>query len=332
MPQPTSLGVQVVAAKEGDGVTIEQVIPGSVADKFKLKTGETILKVDDAALNSPDKLREILATKKPDDTMTLTLLLAEKKVEMKVKLDPEPKGRPGGPMGGGWNRGPQYWSKPTYRLAIILVEYPDVKHNKDITPEAWEKSMFAKDQTYKKTATGQEAYGSMYDYYLEQSYGQLKIEGKAFPYVTMNKKREEYEGNDKAAFLTEALDKIIARDGADALKDFDGVFYIYAGASIPPTRAPRGGLYWPHRSSVNYKGNALAVLHLPGGRKRMNNISVFCHEFGHMLGLPDLYARPENPGLGGSRHLVCHVQRVGAAGRSTFPHGARTSSAGSSQP
>jgi hypothetical protein len=31
----------------------------------------------------------------------------------------------------------------------------------------------------------------------------------------------------------------------------------------------------------------------------MANISVFCHEFGHMLGLPDLYARPENPGSEG---------------------------------
>ena len=174
-------------------MTIEQVMPGSVADKFKLKTGETILKVDDATLNSPDKLREILATKKPDDTMTLTLLLAEKKVKMDVKLDPEPKGRPGGPMGGGWNRGPQYWTKPTYRLAIILVEFKDVKHNKDITPEMWEKSMFAKDQTYKKTATGQDAYGSMYDYYLEQSYGQLKIEGKAFGYVELSRNRVEYE-------------------------------------------------------------------------------------------------------------------------------------------
>ena len=28
----------------------------------------------------------------------------------------------------------------------------------------------------------------------------------------------------------------------------------------------------------------------------MGNISVFCHEFGHILGLPDQYARPENPG------------------------------------
>lgn len=31
----------------------------------------------------------------------------------------------------------------------------------------------------------------------------------------------------------------------------------------------------------------------------MTNISVFCHEFGHMLGLPDLYARPEVPGMEG---------------------------------
>ena len=298
--QPTSLGVQVVPAKEGDGVTIEQVVPGSLADKAKLKVGETILKIDDTALTGPDKLREILSAKKPDDTLTLTLLVAEKRVEMKVKLEPpgDPGRRTGGPLGGGWNRG--YWTRPGYTLAIILVEYPDVKHNKDIPPEAWEKSMFSKGQTWKKTPTGQDAFGSMYDYYLEQSYGHLKIEGKAFPYVEVSKKRDEYgtAGNNRSALLTEALDKLLARDGKDALKDFDGVFFIYAGGRMT---VPRGSLYWPHRARVNHSGSGKSWDYFicPEGGQRMANISVFCHEFGHMLGLPDLYARPENPGMEG---------------------------------
>ena len=129
-----------------------------------------------------------------------------------------------------------------------------MKHNKDIPPEAWEKAMFGKGGTYKKTATGQDAFGSMYDYYFEQSYGQLQIEGKAFPYIEVSKKREEYQalGVNKNVFLTEALDKLTARDGKDALKDLDGIFFIFAGPRV--ANAPRGGLYWPHQSFVNYGG------------------------------------------------------------------------------
>ena len=37
--------------------------------------------------------------------------------------------------------------------------------------------MFSRGTYTKANATGQTVYGSMYDYYLEQSYGHLKIEG-----------------------------------------------------------------------------------------------------------------------------------------------------------
>ena len=43
----------------------------------------------------------------------------------------------------------------------------------------------------------------------------------------------------------------------------------------------------------------------------MADISVFCHEFGHMLGLPDLYARPENPGMEGSGVWSAMANQVG---------------------
>src|SRR5262245_15070132 len=300
-PVLAPLGLVVAAAKDGKGVTIEEVRPGSMAEQAKLKVGETILKVDSTELNGPDKLREALTGKRPDDTVTLTLVLAEKQVEMKLKLTAEGMGGgPGAGFGrraGGWDaRGNRYWTKSTYKLGIILVEYPDTKHNEKIPPKAWEQSMFGQGGNYKTTATGQTAHGSMFDYYLEQSYGHLKIEGKAFDYVQVSKKREEYGTGSRTALLTEALDKLLARDGKDALKDLDGVFYIYAGGRM---NVPRGSLYWPHRASVQHNGKNWPYFICPEGGDRMANISVFCHEFGHMLGLPDLYARPEYPGQEG---------------------------------
>ncbi len=292
--------------KDGPGVVIEQVLPGSVAEHAKLKVGEVVLKIDGTTVAGAVSLRDALADKKPDDTVTLTLLLAEKTVEMKMKLGAElaGEGRPAG-----WDRRAGYWTKPAYRIAIICVEYPDTKHNEKIPVKAWEDSMFSKG-TYNKTSiTGQTVYGSMHDYYLEQSYGNLKIEGKAFEYVEVSKKRSEYATGDRSALLTEAMDKLLARDGKDALKDFDGVFYIYAGASYTP--AIRGSLYWPHRASVNYKGKSWPYFICPEGGVRMANISVFCHEFGHMLGLPDLYARPERPGEEGVGVWCAMANQVG---------------------
>ena len=301
-----TLGVQVVAPKVGTGVVIEQVVAGSAAETAKLKTGEVILKLDGTALTSAEKLRELLADKKPDDTVTLTLLLAEKAVDFKVKLGSELfiDGRPAG-----WDRRFVYWTKPTYRIAIVCVEYPDVKHNAKIPVKAWEESMFSKGTYNKTSVTGQTVFGSMYDYYLEQSYGHLKIEGKAFEYIEVSKKRSEYATGNRSALLTETMDKLLARDGKDALKDFDGVFYIYAGENYRP--AIRGGLYWPHRANFNHNGKSWPYFICPEGGTRMGNISVFCHEFGHMLGLPDLYARPERPGEEGVGVWCAMANQVG---------------------
>jgi M6 family metalloprotease-like protein len=331
VPPRASLGVQIAAAAQGEGVTIEQVIPGSTAERAKLKVGETLLKIDNVALASPAALREFLAGKRPEQTVTLTLMLAEKTVEMKIALDAErgtpgmpgiadgqggpggggPGGR-GGPFGGGGPGGGMfgmrnnYWSKPTFRLAIICVEYPDSKHNPKICNEEWEKSLFSEGIYNKTNATGDAVHGSLRDYYLEQSYGKFKVEGKVFDWLEVGKKRAEYATGNRMALLTEALDKLLVRDGKEALKDFDGVFFIYAGNRYP---APRGSLYWPHRASVNHGGKRWPYFIVEEGGSRMQGLSVLCHEFGHMLGLPDLYARPENPGMEGVGIWCCMSQQ-----------------------
>jgi M6 family metalloprotease-like protein len=288
------LGVQVAASKNGHGVTIERVTTGSPADRAKLKVGETLLKLGAETLTGPDQLARLLVDKKRGETLTLTLFLAEKSLEMKVTLDPEPRGeqRAAGP-------GPRgnYWVKPTFRLALIGVEYPDVKHNPKVTTDAWEHSLFSRGAPRKTNATGQPEYGSMYDYYLEQSYGHFKLEGKMFDWVEVSNKRADYATGNRTRLLTEALDKLIAREGKEALKGFDGIFFLYAGARYP---AARGSLYWAHRANVSHGGRRWPYFICDEGGTRMQGISVFCHEFGHMLGLPDLYARPESPGMEGA--------------------------------
>ncbi len=290
------LGVQVEPGKEGEGVTIERVNPNSPADRAKLKVGEILLKIDDIPLTGPDQLRDLIDSKPPDSTIVATLRLAEKAVDLKIKLDADPS--PGTRPGGGGNGGPRggYWTKPSFRLAIVCVEYPDVKHNPVITNEAWEQALFS-EGTYNKTnVTGQAVHGSFRDYFLEQSCGYFRVEGKVFPWIEAARKREEYSSGERTALLTETLDKLLERDGKDALKDFDGVFFVYAGARVP---GPRGSLYWPHRATVRHKGKAWPYFIVDEGGPRMQGISVLAHEFGHMLGMPDLYARPENPGMEG---------------------------------
>jgi M6 family metalloprotease-like protein len=303
--QRAVLGVQVNTVKDGEGVAIEQITPGSSAERAKLKVGEVILKADEVAVSSPDKLRQALADKQPGDSVTLTLLLAEKAVDLKVRLGGEPTGD-GRPAR--WDGRSSYWTKETYRLAIICVEYPDVKHNAKITPKDWEESMFSKGTYTRTSVTGQNVHGSLYDYYLEQSYGTLKVEGKAFDYVEVSKKRGDYATGNRMALLTEAMDLLLKREGKEALKDFDGVYFLYAGERYP---SPRGSLYWPHRASVSHNGKRWPYFICPEGGSRMANISVFCHEFGHMLGLPDLYAQPENPGMEGVGVWCAMANQVG---------------------
>ncbi len=310
------LGV-VVGDKAGKPV-IEVVAPDSPAEAAGLKEGDVVIKFGGENVTAAT-LKDVLRSKSAGDSVTFTVSRGAKTETVTAKLKatttPMTDAGTGGKGGLGWDdRLPRSWRKPTYNLAIIGVEYPDVKHNPKVTDKDWEDSMFSLGKYTDKSATGQQVFGSMNDYYKELSYGTFKIEGKFVGWVEASKKRMDYSSGsgtsagEKKSLLTEALDLYTKKAGKDSLKEYDGVFFLYAGGRVQTTR---GGLYWPHRANVSFGGRSLPYFIVQEGGTTMNDISVFCHEFGHMLGLPDLYARPELPGSEGVGQWCAMSNQIG---------------------
>ncbi len=313
------LGVRIGDPVKDGGVPVDTLTGGGAADKAGIKEKDVLLQIDDRKIDANTTLTDLLGQKKPGDVVTVKFSRDGKEQEVKATLQGEGGGPGGGRPGfgglGGWNDAlPSAWKRKDYKLAIIGIEYPDVKHNEKIADKDWEASMFSVGKYTDKSATGQPVYGSMADYYKEISYGELKVEGKFAGWVEVSKKRQEYSSGsgtstrEKSALLTEAMDKLLAKDKA-ALDGYDGVFFLYAGGSI--SGVTRGSLYWPHRASVRHNNKSWPYFIVQEGGDRMTNISVFCHEFGHMLGLPDLYARPEVPGQEGVGQWCAMSNQIG---------------------
>ena len=296
----------------GDGVLVVRVQLPSPAAKAGLKTDDVILRIADYPLTTPAALFDALMEKKPGDKVTLAVWRNGQKLQFETTL-----GRARATTDATASSTAQLWKKDVYRLAVLLVEFPDLKFNPAITNKDWAESLFSTGTYQNKTnATGQLVFGSVNDYYHELSCGAFRFEGKVFNRIEVSKKREDYApGNtaaSKAVLLNEAIDNLLARDGKDALKDADGLLFIYAGERFPTV--DRGSLYWPHRGSVTHPRKRWPYVICPEGGKRMTSISLFGHEFGHLLGLPDLYTRSETPWIEGAG-LWCGMGNQFGGGR-----------------
>ncbi len=318
------LGVTV--GEKGGQPVIDAVAPDSPAEAAGLKEGDTVLKVGDESAPSAAWVRDVLRSKLAGDAVALTVARGGSSLTLTAKLKAttlpmklEEGGMGGGGMGfgkgSGWNnRIPRRFDKSTFNLAIIGIEYADVKHNAKIKDRDWEDSMFSLGTYTGTSATGQQVYGSMNDYYKELSYGKLNIAGKFAGWMEVSKKRMDYttgsgtSTGEKVALLKEALDIFTKKEGKDELKKYDGFFFLYAGDRVNTTR---GGLYWPHQGNFRYGEQSIRYFIVQEGGNTMNDISVFCHEFGHIIGLPDLYAQPERPGSEGVGAWCAMSQQIG---------------------
>lgn len=199
---------------------------------------------------------------------------------------------------------------------IILVEFP--KRTATQTP-AVKFSMEDARSFYDKVANQKDFSDpsgfthSVYDYFFEQSRGQLEFTFDVVgPYKLGN--AYNYYGADEKGLQDAHIGKFVydACRKADADVDFskydadgdgkvDRVFILYAGQGQNVNDADPG-LIWPQEGSLNAVGSDQAPFRLDGvtidvfgcsneigAEGALDGIGTLCHEFSHCLGLPDMY-------------------------------------------
>jgi immune inhibitor A len=186
------------------------------------------------------------------------------------------------------------------RCLVLLVDFTDNKGKRDHVE--FEQMLFSQ---------GNYPTGSMYDFYKENSYEQLDLEGEVVGWLRLPRPYAEYvNGNNGGGSYPDNAQKMVEdalplavkelKKNGKTFKDFDGdkdgfldgLFIIHAGggAEADPDAASRAKKIWSHqwnlpKSFENDNIKAYAYCTEPEDGK----VGVFCHEFGHMLGLPDLY-------------------------------------------
>ena len=291
------LGIHVQTS--GNVVSIVEVQTGSPAEQAGLKAGDILLKIDGKSHATADSVREVLQAKRAGDAVRFNVDRKQQPLELTATMAAtsrpvSPSSAPPTPPIKGKKTVTKAdppaqllvpWKKENYRLAVIVVEFPD---HAAIMPTPWSQILFNRGVV------------GLNDYFTEQSYGKFRVEGKVFAPVKVAKNRADYaQGSgttNKTVPLAEALNLVIARDGPEALAGFDGLAFLYAG---PRIQTNRGNIYYPHRASLVFQKKNWPYILAPEGGPKIEPLGTFALEFAKLLGLPDLSARPENPGSEG---------------------------------
>lgn len=195
---------------------------------------------------------------------------------------------------------------------ILLVEYQDVKLTPEATKEHYEQ--LCNQAGYSSNAT----YGSVLDYFVSQSDGKFTPEFDIFGPITLPHERAYYGATDNG-LVNQFRDAALAADEMgldfsvyDINEDYfiDFLFVIFSGHG-----EAQGGPYesvWPAMMDLSTHvfdyfdglnlGVAACSCELKGASGTdLDGVATICHEFSHILGLPDIYDT-SNQGS----HGMCH--------------------------
>lgn len=196
-----------------------------------------------------------------------------------------------------------------FRGLLILVEFNDCTFSRDDYHNLVDKMLNQENYTGYTDTNGRKVTfaGSVRDYFSDNSDGKFKPQFDVYGPIQVDYSQFDPNGTDNAwdicAAAIEAADPQI--DYSEYDRDNDGtvdmVYFIFAGNGANYS-GNDSRLYWPHRSGFyGYVkadgvrlGDYASSVELYGYTAYPNSITIdgigtICHEFGHVLGLPDFY-------------------------------------------
>ena len=210
----------------------------------------------------------------------------------------------------GWNGVPYFPHTGSPKALVILAEFKDTTFTIQDTKNVFTNYLMNEGHFTDSRYGQNQNYKGVRGYFKDCSYGKFTPEFNVVGPVKLPREQTYYgEGDDNIEALMEdacsAIDNIVNFADYDANNDgmVDLVYVIYAGHS-----ANYGGNkvtdIWPKSGTVNttntYDGKSIhrygVSNELAGdenktkGKEKINGIGLFCHEFSHTLGLPDIYA------------------------------------------
>ncbi len=194
--------------------------------------------------------------------------------------------------------------KPAPRKAVSVANTKGVNNliivRADFSNSLADTATWNYDYTYNlMLADGTAPNPSFHDFFEEVSYGDLDIQGTVDNqgpnngWYTAPNTRNYYRDTSIMEFMLFAAQSIDPHtDFSDYDSDNDG--YVDSFIVYYPYAEFAGGL-WPHMSSgMNYYADGVVVdIHyisgFGGAFSTADNMTVACHEYGHIMGFPDLY-------------------------------------------
>ena len=217
------------------------------------------------------------------------------------------------------------------KILVVLIDFPDYTWDTQADsnfynpvtdsslgdlhrPEYFQRMLFSlssfRDPLSKSSYTG-----SFRDFYRQNSYGMLDVQGTVFGWFRAAHELRYYCNTDglpntaddyglgggEHSAATLVREAVALADRAADLSQFDGdgdgvvdaLFVVHAGPGAEEVYTQNYSAHydylWSHQSQISYRSADGVRVDRYTLQPENGTIGVFCHEFGHVLGLPDLY-------------------------------------------